>query len=64
MTFAAKIMQFYANSVITLPVDNRETSPATIRVCVTLLSQMFLYLDSLNVDTDAFLRSLGVGPAL
>jgi AraC-like DNA-binding protein len=29
---------------------------------VTVLSQMFLYLDSLKVDIDGFLRSLGVDP--
>lgn len=33
-----------------------------ITVSVTLLSQLFLYLDSRKVDVDAFLRSLGVDP--
>jgi AraC-like DNA-binding protein len=33
-----------------------------ITVSVTVLSQMFLYLNSLHVDIDAFLRSLGVDP--
>jgi len=39
-----------------------DTSPEPIIVSVTVLSQMFLYLDSLNVDIDAFLRPLGVDP--
>ncbi len=38
-------------------------SPEPITVSVTVLSQMFLYLDSLKMDIDAFLRSLGVDPA-
>jgi AraC-like DNA-binding protein len=38
-------------------------SPEPITVSVTVLSQMFLYLTSLNVDIDALLRSLGVDPA-
>ena len=33
-----------------------------ITVSATVLSQMFVYLASLNVDIDAFLRSLGVDP--
>ena len=33
-----------------------------ISVSVTVLSQMFLYLSSLKVDVDAFLRLLGVDP--
>ncbi len=33
-----------------------------ITVSMTVLSQMFLYLTSLKVDIDAFLRSLGVDP--
>ncbi|MCA9934265.1 MAG: AraC family transcriptional regulator [Ardenticatenaceae bacterium] len=32
-------------------------------VSTNVLSQMFLYLTSLNVDVDGFLRSLGVDPA-
>ncbi|MBI5954600.1 MAG: AraC family transcriptional regulator [Chloroflexi bacterium] len=40
------------------------TSPEPITVSVTLLSQMFLYLKSLNVDVDAFLRSLGINPVM
>jgi AraC-like DNA-binding protein len=39
-------------------------SPAPISVSVTVLSQMFLYLTSLEVDIDAFLRSVGVDPAI
>ena len=38
-------------------------SPEPITVSVTVLTQMFLYLNSLNVDIDAFLRSLGIDPA-
>jgi AraC-like DNA-binding protein len=34
-----------------------------ITVSATLLSQMFLYLESLQVDVDTFLYSLGVEPA-
>jgi len=41
-----------------------DTSPEPITVSVTVLSQMFLYLDSLKVDIDAFLRSLGVDPEM
>jgi len=39
-----------------------QPSPEPITVSVTVLSQMFLYLASLKVDIDAFLRSLGVDP--
>ncbi|MBN1428012.1 MAG: AraC family transcriptional regulator [Anaerolineae bacterium] len=38
-------------------------SPDPIIVSVTVLSQMFLYLTSLKVDIDAFLRSLDIDPA-
>ena len=37
-------------------------STEPITVSVTVLSQMFLYLTSLNVDIDAFLHSLGLDP--
>lgn len=37
--------------------------PAPITVSATLLSQTFIYLDSLKVDIDAFLHSLDVDPA-
>ncbi len=36
--------------------------PEPISVSVTVLSQMFLYLASLGVDTDEYLRSLGIEP--
>ena len=39
-----------------------KTSPSGIKVSVTVLKQMFLYLDSLDVEIDAFLRSLGIDP--
>jgi AraC-like DNA-binding protein len=39
------------------------TIPEPVTVSVTLLSQMFLYLTSLKVDVDAFLRSLNIDPA-
>ena len=54
MTFDAKLSYDYAMSY----------SPQSIEVSATLLSQMMLYLSSLKVDTDAFLRSLGVDPQL
>ncbi|MBL8094595.1 MAG: AraC family transcriptional regulator, partial [Anaerolineales bacterium] len=38
------------------------TEPVTISV--TLLSQLFRYLEALKVDSDAFVRSLGLDPAL
>lgn len=38
-------------------------TPEPVTVSVTLLSQMFLYLTSLKVDVDAFLRSLNIDPA-
>lgn len=41
-----------------------DTSPEPITVSVTVLSQMFLYLDSLKVDIDAFLRSISVDPEM
>jgi AraC-like DNA-binding protein len=42
--------------------DNRANSPAQIEVSVTVLNQMFLYLDSLKVDIDEFLCSTGLDP--
>ena len=36
--------------------------PEPITVSITVLNQMFLYLNSLNVAIDAFLRSLDVDP--
>jgi AraC-like DNA-binding protein len=38
------------------------TSPEPIIVSATVLAQLFLYLDSLQVDIDAFLRSLDIEP--
>jgi len=35
-----------------------------ITVSATLLSQIFIYLDALKFDTDAFLHSLGIDPSL
>ncbi len=40
-----------------------EESLARFEVSVTVLSQMFLYLESIQVDIDAFLRSIGLDPA-
>jgi AraC-like DNA-binding protein len=51
MTFDAKIGY-----------DWRMTVPEPITVSATVLAQMFLYLDSLRVDIDAFLRSLDIEP--
>jgi AraC-like DNA-binding protein len=42
--------------------NNRKKSTSKIEVSVTVLNQMFLYLDSLDVDIDEFLRSLGLDP--
>ncbi len=39
-----------------------QTFPEPIAVSATVLAQMFLYLDSLRVDIDAFLRSLDIEP--
>lgn len=38
------------------------TIPEPITVSATVLAQMFLYLESLRVDIDAFLRSLEIDP--
>lgn len=42
----------------------KDISPEPISVSMTVLSQMFLYLASLNVDIDEFLGSLGIDPAV
>jgi hypothetical protein len=42
----------------------QQPSPTDIRVSVSVLRQMFLYLEALKVDTDAFLNSLGIDPEL
>jgi AraC-like DNA-binding protein len=39
------------------------TLPEPITVSATVLAQLFLYLDSLQVDIDGFLRSLDIEPA-
>lgn len=59
MTFAAKIVLFHANMGYHWFMN---ISPEPITVSVTVLSQMFLYLNSLKVDIDAFLRSLDIDP--
>lgn len=41
-----------------------ESSLEPITVSVSVLSQMFLYLDALKVDIDAFLCSLGIDPQM
>lgn len=71
MTFPAKSVTLYANLPVFLVdsfpksvrIPRMINSPEPISVSVTLLSQMFLYLTSLNVGMDAFLRSLGIDPA-
>jgi AraC-like DNA-binding protein len=63
MTFPANSMVFHAISVIIGGMDQRKTLPEPIRVSVTVLSQMFLYLAAIKVDIDSFLRSFGVNPA-
>jgi AraC-like DNA-binding protein len=40
------------------------TSPEPITVSATVLAQLFLYLDSLRVDIDAFLRLLDIEPEM
>jgi hypothetical protein len=63
MTFSAKNVSFDAYFQRGLSYDYRmDASPEPISVSVTVLSQMFLYLDSLKVDIDGFLHSLGVDP--
>jgi len=63
MTFPAKIVVFCATFVIISPMDTTQ-SPSSISVSVTVLKQLFLYLNSLKVDADAFLGSLGINPAI
>ena len=59
MTFPATTMFFGANISYYCPMNN---VPEPITVSITVLNQMFLYLNSLNVAIDAFLRSLDVDP--
>lgn len=40
-----------------------KSSLEPIHVSISVLSQMFLYLNALHVDIDAFLHSLGIDPA-
>lgn len=63
MTFSEKFMTIHAKSIIIRAMNN-ETSAADIRVSTTVLKQMYLYLDSLEVDIPAFLQSLGLEPTL
>lgn len=42
---------------------DHSTSPTNIHVSITVLRQMFLYLEALEVDTDTFLESIGIDPA-
>ncbi len=62
MIFPAKIVIFGAKYVMIRVMENSH-SPSGIQVSVTVLKQMFLYLASLKVDSDAFLHSLGIDPA-
>src|SRR5574341_1610180 len=62
MTFSAKNVSFDADFLSYYCF--MDTSPEPISVSVTVLSQMFLYLDSLKVDIDVFLCSLGVDPVM
>jgi AraC-like DNA-binding protein len=59
MTFPAQNVSFGANLSYDYPMN---TPIEPISVSVTVLSQMFLYLNSLKVDIDAFLRSLDIEP--
>jgi AraC-like DNA-binding protein len=58
MTFPAKNVTVSAK----IRYDWRMTTLEPIIVSATVLAQMFLYLDSLKVDIDAFLRSLAIEP--
>lgn len=58
MTFPAKNVTFGAK----IGYHTRMTSPEPISVSATVLAQLFLYLDSLKVDIDAFLRTLDIEP--
>jgi AraC-like DNA-binding protein len=40
----------------------KSPSPTAIKVSITVLKQMFLYLESLEIDVDLFLRSIGINP--
>lgn len=63
MFFSARIVPIDASSVNINHMD-QDTSATSIRVSVTVLKQLFLYLNSLQVDVDAFLRSKKLDPAM
>jgi AraC-like DNA-binding protein len=63
MTFPADLMIFCAKCDMIGCMD-KPHSPSGIHVTVTVLKQMFLYLESINFDTDGLLNSLGVDPHL
>ena len=63
MIFPADLMIFDAKCVMIKPMDHLQ-SPSGIQVTVAILKQMFLYLDSIDFDTDALLISLGIDPDL
>ena len=58
MVFPAQKMTFGAK----IRYHTGMTSPEPISVSGSVLAQLFLYLDSLKVDIDAFLRSLDIEP--
>ena len=41
---------------------NQSALPTNIHVSVTILRQMFLYLDAVQIDKDAFLKTIGIDP--
>lgn len=63
MIFAANLVIFGAKCVM-ISIMDKPSALSGIHVTVTILKQMFLYLDSLNVDIDALLSSLDVDPDL
>ena len=60
MTFPAKFVLFGADLLSYH--CHMDATPEPIIVSVSVLSQMFSYLTSLDVDIDAFLNSLGINP--
>jgi len=60
MTFPAQNMTVRAKTGY----DYHMTTHEPIRVSATVLAQLFLYLASLQVDIDAFLRSLDIEPEI
>lgn len=61
MTSAANLMIIGANWVM-ISGMNKPNPSSGIHVTVTILKQMFLYLDLLNIDIDALLNSLDIPP--